>query len=418
MSSRRPRFFLYKFFTLLMWPFALVILVLRILLGKEKNSRVLERFGVSHHEPKQNVRYIWLHAASIGEMKVAITIINALDIDSNKYSYLLTTQTTSSAIVFEASKVKNCVHHFLPLDLAPVALNFLNKWNPSLILFVESEIWPLYLSATRARKILLNARMSDSSYKKWRIFSYFASKVLSKFKLICASTEEDYQRYKTFNSRTELYGNVKLCANPLTHSVALRAQLMKNLKGHKVITFASTSAEEINGLVKVISGLEAENYRFIIVPRHPSDADEFVKQLKRLGITHQLRTDTKTPDARVYIANTFNELGLIYSVSDVVFIGGTMCGKGGQNMLEPVKLGVPTVVGNSTHNFISIMHALRGMNAIVEVNSYSALQSALRDLIEKEALRKGIVANIKSFNNQNRGILDRYTKLIKDQLKS
>lgn len=422
MWKRKLVLLIYRLVTLLFLPFILFLLSFRILTKKEDAARVIERFGFSFNSPEPGAKYIWIHAASIGEMNVAITLIRSLNDDSTKHHFLLTTQTLSAARVFEHQQemfhVKHCVHHFLPYDISFIADYFLHKWRPALAVFVESEIWPLYLSVLDCPTLLLNARISDQSLKKWLYIKRLAKLIFANFNLICAATNEDQKRYQKLYRAAECVGNIKLCTPKLQYSKNIFIKFKEFYSSGKkpLVILASTSVDEIDGIVWLVEQLH-ERYNFIIVPRHASDAKLISPKLKALKIQCKVRSNYTEPFKPVYIANTYNELGLFFSIADVVFIGGSMHASGGQNMLEPIKIGVPTIVGPSTYNFESIMDELRQHSAIVEVSSFAKLRDGLHSLIVDKKRRNTIVANIEKFNSINSGILQNYKNVIYKYLK-
>lgn len=426
MLKRELLIAIYRLITLLFLPFAVILLGVRMVFGKEDNSRVIERFGFSFKMPELGIKYIWIHAASIGEMNVAVELIKSLQKNKNiprGYSFLLTTQTLSSSKVFKShlqnGDISNCVHHFLPYDISFIADKFLHSWSPVLAIFIESEIWPLYLNVIRCPILLLNARISDSSIAKWRKIKWLARYVFGNFDEICAASIEDQKRYSKFRTAAKFYGNIKLCSSPLKYKEVLYKNFSKFYSKFKkpVITLASTSAEEIDGIIFLIEVL-FEKCNFIIVPRHSKDCKIIAAKLKKLNLEYRLRSEHSSPFAPVYIADTYNELGLFFNISDLVFLGGSMCNRGGQNMLEPIRVGIPTIVGPNTNNFTDIMNELKRYGAIIEVNDFTQLKSAVDNLIKEGSFsRKKLLSCIKNFNNSNSQILTEYTNLVIKYLK-
>lgn len=409
--------FIYRLLGIATIPFLVIYVIIRLLRGKETLNSIVERFAISSKKRPSSKHFIWIHAASIGEMNAAFILIDALREHSNIH-FLITTQTKSAAKVFINKKTDRCIHHFLPFDISIIADHFVKKWSPDLVIFMESEIWPLYLSIIKSPIMLVNARMSEQSFRKWKKLGKFASIYFKKFHKIFAATPIDYEHFSYFADNVVKVGNIKLAGNKLYYNKKEFAALKKHFPAHKVIVFASISEDEIKGIVQVASKL-CTQYKCIIIPRHISAIPKVQNALKQRGIRSYLRSKQEIEDKGIYLVDSYNELGLFYALATVVFVGGSLCKKrGGQNMVEAVRFNIPTIVGNNTKNFTGIMNELKSAKAILEVQSFDELFENIKELLVDEKYYAKQMSNVEHFNEKYSNILDKYITSVQEMLGS
>ena len=189
---------IYRFLTLFLYPVFILIIFFRIFFKKENKLRYKEKIFPSSFNPKKNPnkKLIWFHTSSIGELLSIMPLIDSLNKNNSKnLEFLVTTVTLSSANLLEKklSNYKNVMHRFFPLDTEFLVSSFLDNWQPSLICFIDSEIWPNFLFKIKKNKfplILLNARITKKTLNRWKVFSKFAKKVFDNFDLCLASSNE------------------------------------------------------------------------------------------------------------------------------------------------------------------------------------------------------------------------------------
>lgn len=406
--------FIYRILGIAIIPFLFLYLLIRFARGKETLNSMVERFAISHKARPLGKHLIWVHAASIGEMNAAFILIEGLK-EYGDINFLITTQTKSAAKVFASKKAKNCIHHFLPFDISIVADHFVKKWSPDIVIFMESEIWPLYLSIIKVPILLVNARMSEHSFNKWKKLGKLASNYFKKFHIIFAATPIDYEYFSYFSDSVLKVGNIKLAGSKLYYDNKEFTVLRKHFPAHKVIVFASISEDEIDGIVEVASKLCAE-YKCIIIPRHIGAIAKVQNALKKTNIKSCLRSKKEIKEG-IYLVDSYNELGLFYALATVVFIGGSLCKKrGGQNMVEAIRFNVPTIVGNNTKNFTGIMYELKNVKAILEVQSFEELLDSIKELMSDEKYYAKQMSNVEYFNEKYSNILDKYIHSIQKVL--
>ena len=367
--------------------------VLRVLLrvragrGKEIATRLSERRGIDP-TPRPPGRLLWLHAASVGETVSILPVLSALSAVAPGVTTLLTTGTVTSAALLDqrlpamglASRV---LHRFAPLDVPSWAACFLDHWRPDAAAFVESELWPNILSACRDREIpamLINARMSARSHAAWSRAPAAARSVLARFAKIHARGEEDAARLRSLGAvRVEVLGDLKLSAAPLPADPRQLASLATRLAGRKIFLAASTHpGEEV--LIQAVHESLASSHPgllTIVVPRHPERGGQLSAQLR----APRRRLGEPPPDSGIWLADTLGELGLWYRLCDVAFVGHSLIAPGGgQNPLEPARLGCPVLIGPHTANFrehVALLRAAGGLAVAEDLPTLTRLTGTL-----------------------------------------
>ena len=196
-------FLVYKILSIIFLPIIFIIIIFRILQNKEINKRIKERFGLSSIK-RPGGRLIWINASSIGEYLATISLIKKIKKIKPRIKILLTTNTKTSALLAKRIASKNVIHQFTPQDNPLVIKKFLNYWKPSLVIWMESEFWPIILNETKkygTKIILLNGRMSDKSFKNWSYFKFFFKEIISNFSLIFTMSKIDQKNFKKNNKK-------------------------------------------------------------------------------------------------------------------------------------------------------------------------------------------------------------------------
>ena len=356
----------------------------RLAAGKERPGRLAERRGVDP-TPRPAGRLLWLHAASVGETVSVLPLIRALGRLDPRLNLLLTTGTvTSAALLLERlpglGLGERARHRFVPLDVPGWAARFLDHWRPDAAAFVESELWPNLIAAAAARRIplaLINARLSERSFSRWRLAPGFARRILGAFSLIAARSGEDALRLARLGAAgVTAAGDLKLAAEPLPVDEAERARLAVLLGTRPRWLAASThpgeeaiAADIHRRLIPDFPGLVT-----IIAPRHPERGPEILSSLADLAPARR-SAGADPPQGGLYVADTLGELGLFYRLAPIVFVGRSLAGHGGQNPLEPARLGCAIAVGPHTENFSAAVARLERAGSLFRVADGAALAS-------------------------------------------
>ena len=361
-------------------PVLRLALRLRAGRGREIAARLGERRGIdpARRPPGQ---LIWLHAASVGEVVSLLPVLSAIAALSPDTTTLLTTGTVTSAGLLEqrlpqlglAGRVR---HRFVPLDVPAWVARFLDHWRPDAVGFVESELWPNILTACHDRDIpvmLINARMSRRSFNSWSRVPWAARFVLGRFARVFARGEEDAARLRALGApNVEVRGDLKLAAPILPADPGVLRDMADQFGDRPVFLAASTHPGEEILIREVHDALAARHPGLltIVAPRHPDRGPDIAKTLQ--APSRQLGEGP--PDGGIWIADTMGELGLWYRLCHVAFVGRSLIAPGGgQNPLEPARLGCVVATGPHTGNFTEHVALLRGAGALEVVADVSAL---------------------------------------------
>jgi 3-deoxy-D-manno-octulosonic-acid transferase len=353
--------------------------------GKEIAARLGERRGEAAARPPG--RLLWLHAASIGETLSILPVIEVLAARAPDLSLLVTTGTVTAAQLLgqrlPPAIAPRVAHRFLPLDVPGWTRRFLDGWQPDAAAFVESELWPNLIATARRRgmpMMLLNARLSERSFQRWRWAPGLAGDLLGSFAGVWAQSEADAQRLTALGAPApRSMGNLKSAAPPLPADPAALAALRRAVGDRPVFLAASTHPGEEAMVVAALPALMAAMPRLltVIVPRHPERGPAIAAAAAGATPIRRATGALPGPDTALFIADTLGELGLFYRVAGAALVGGSLVPHGGQNPLEPARLGCPILVGPHTWNFQDPIARLRAAAALIEVANAEALAPAV-----------------------------------------
>ena len=335
---------------------------------------------------------MWLHAASVGESASVLPLVARLLADP-ALSVLVTSGTVASARLMADRLPPRAVHQYAPLDLPGAVARFLDHWRPDLALFVESELWPNLIAAARARAVpmaIVQGRMSERSWRRWRRFPGTARQLLGGFRLVIAQTTSDAERYRGLGApAARAVGSLKYAAPPLPADAGALRALRAGLDGRRAWVAASShgGAEESAVLAAHLAARErVPGLTTIVVPRHPERGGSVARAAEARGLRAALRTGAPAigGGTDVYVADTLGELGLFYRLAPVAFVGGTLSGRGGHNPIEPIRLGCAAACGPDLRNFAEVADDLRAADALLTVADGAALARAVGDLLLDE----------------------------------
>ncbi len=369
---------IYSFLLYIVIILSPLIIIYRILKKKEDPKRVFEKFSINKKKRKQG-KLIWFHCSSVGEFLSIVPLVQELEKTKNIKQILVTTSTLSSSKIFEKFRFKKTLHQFYPLDNDLVVDNFLTYWRPSSVIFVESEIWPTMISQLKKRKIrviLINARMSKRSFKKWFFFKYFGKNILEKFDYIFPQNKETFLFFKKLGiNKLKFLGNLKFIS---TRNDKLKEVNKKYFKNRTVLCSASThdNEEEIFANLHVKYKNKIPNLITIIIPRHIERTNEILQMLteKKLKFVNHSGNKKNYKDCDVYVVDSYGESESFYKISNVVFLGGSLVPKGGQNPLEALRYGCNILHGNYTFNFKDIYKMLEKEKLSLKVDNSKDLE--------------------------------------------
>jgi 3-deoxy-D-manno-octulosonic-acid transferase len=402
----------YRLLTAALAPLSRALISRRLKQHKEHGARVNERYGESRIARPAGP-LVWVHSASVGELLAVIPLIER--IRQKQFAVLCTSGTVSSANLAEHRLPPGTIHQFVTLDVPRFVRRFFDHWRPDLALFVESDLWP-NLIMTSARRgvplILINGRLSERSFKRWRLVPGTITALLRRFDLCLAQSAADAGRLRQLGApRIATTGNLKLdVPEPPVNPDSLAA-LEAAIGERTVVAGASTHAGEETMLIEAHRRLRASFPQLltIIAPRHPERGPGILEIGHAAGLQAALRSRGELPrnDTDIYVADTLGELGLIYRLAPIVFVGGSIASHGGQNPIEPIKLGAAILHGPHVWNFAEIYAALdrsRGAEQVADAGKLAVRVGAwLKDVGERNA----VVAAARETVDTLGGALDR-----------
>ncbi len=350
---------IYRFFSYLFTPFLWTIILYRSYKGKEDWLRKFERTGKTNVK-NNNEEFIWLHAASVGELLSILPLSNLLL--ENNYRLLITTTTLTSANVFLNMFSKKIVHQFLPYD-SPVFCNrFLSNWNIKFGIFIESEIWPNFIIECKRKKIpliLANARFTEKTINRWKIFKKSIRYLLNCFEYNIAQNNKTLKWLEELGSKKTLFfGNIKHDAKKLPVNNDKLEKINQSINGRNIVVASSTHSGEEEIIFSFHKKLKKSirNLLLIIAPRHPERSKEINKLSKQYGFSDEenkclSKGELPNKNTELFIYDKIGELGQLYSIADYVILGGGFEKLGGHNPIEPSKFGVAIFSGPNFFNF-------------------------------------------------------------------
>ncbi|MEP5759038.1 MAG: 3-deoxy-D-manno-octulosonic acid transferase [Litoreibacter sp.] len=365
----------------------------RLEVGKEDPDRVDERRGIAGI-PRPNGPLIWFHAASVGESLSLLDLITRVREDDPGVSILMTSGTRTSADLLKKRMPEGVIHQFAPLDAGPFVRAFLGHWKPDLAIWTESELWPSMIHETHksgAQMILLNARMSLSSFKSWRWARAMAGSLLDRFQMILTQDEMTKRRLIGLGAdiqKIQVNGSLKQSSGALPYNEIDRNEIAERLGSRSVWLAASTHAgeEEIAAQAHRIARGTSHRLMLIIAPRHPERGPEIAAMLRDDGWRVDLRSESVDPssDTDIYVADTLGEMGLWYRLAPVSFVGGSLVDIGGHNPFEPAALGSAIVHGPHVSNAQETYEVLADAGATRQVQNSDELADAVVELLEPQ----------------------------------
>jgi 3-deoxy-D-manno-octulosonic-acid transferase len=383
----------------------------RLARGKEDPDRIAERRGEpSVQRPPGPL--VWLHGASVGEFVAVLPLVERTR--ARGFSVLMTTATVTSAELAQKRLPAGAFHQFIPLDIPRFVARFLDYWRPDLALFVESELWPNLILSASARHIpmiLVNGRMSGRSFGRWRYFPKTIENLLGRFDLCLARSAGDAKRFGALGApRISITGNLKFDVPALPVDAGRLAVLTDAARGRIVVAAASTHPGEESAVIDAHGRLKAAYPALltIIAPRHPERGPAIAEIAATAGLPSALRSRGASPvgEIDIYIFDTLGELGLIYRLAPIVFMGGSLVRHGGQNPIEAIKFGAAVLHGPHVSNFDDIYEELDRTDAAVLVTGAGELTTRIDAWIKDSAAREEIAERARLYVENLGGALD------------
>ncbi len=368
-------------------PLLKIILVRRVKKGLEDSTRYIEKMGFAK-KTRPMGKLVWINAVSIGESVSALGIIEQL-INKN-INVLITTTTLTSAKIMHERLPKNAIHQFMPMDVECWVNRFLDYWQPDMVLWFESELWPTTLKIAHQRKIpifLLNARFSERTIRKLRKIPKLATSVFKLFDKIY--TQTDYYAdviFEITSIKAKCIGNLKYSATQQLN-IQTSEDLKADVLNRKVLAIVSSHKEDERFMLPAIKSLSIKipTILFLIIPRHPNRKDEIIKLFKDFTIAVRSKRERIKTSSQIYLADTIGEVQSLLRIAHITFVGGTTeGGYGGHNPLEAANAKSVIIQGYDTKHFEDINHELTKKAAQIKINTPLQLVSAVMELLNDE----------------------------------
>ncbi|MBV6633374.1 MAG: 3-deoxy-D-manno-octulosonic acid transferase [Alphaproteobacteria bacterium] len=386
----------------------------RVAKGKEVPTRLNERRGISD-KTRPDGPLLWCHGASVGEALSALPLLHRLAEAHPQLTLLVTTTTVTSAQLMAERLPTSAIHQFAPWDHPTWVARFMDHWQPDAVLWLESELWPNALAAIKARQtpaMLLNARISDRSFSRWQYLSGTASEMLSSFKECLPQSDADGQRLEALGAQSvSSLGNLKFGAPPLPVDMAALDAMRGAIGGRTIWLAASTHPGEEEAVIAAHKQLAKKHSDIltILAPRHPQRGGEIANLVQRSGLTVAQRSTGALPqqDTGIYLTDTLGEMGTLFTLCPVVFMGGSLVPIGGHNPIEPALFGCAVLHGPHMENFRAIRDAMANADAVEAVANDTALGNSLAALLDNPQAVADLGKRAKSMAQDEATVLDR-----------
>lgn len=397
------------------WLFLLPVVLLRLLILGFRDPRYWqrwpERFGFTGNVTRRPV--IWVHAVSVGEVRAALPLVKALITRYPEIGLHITTTTPTGADTVTRLFGQRVTHSYFPYDIHSAMQRVLKRINPSLVLVMETEIWPNLFHACRRRGIplcLVNARLSADSFKRYKRFSLLSRQTLRAVSLVTAKSEADRRRFVELGidpGRIVCPGNLKfdIDPDPVVQDQAMR---LRSLWGEqrRVWVAGSTHPGE-DEVMLAAHGRVLQQYPdtvLVLVPRHPERAGRIAGLCEQVGLRYSLSSDADFDrSTQVVVGDQLGELQVFYAAANVAFVGGSLVPHGGQNPLEPAIYGVPVLTGPDIRNFEDVYQKLDAAGALITVNDDVQLARQLCEWLAEPASALSAGRAGKRVAGENRG---------------
>ena len=413
------RIFAYNLIFLILLPFTVARIIIKSFLDKGYLTNFHHRFGI--YKKISSQKHIWFHAVSLGEVISSETIIRRLLKDTN---LVLTTSTPTG--YREAKKIydNDVKIVYAPWDFIFFVKGFIKNFNPIALILFETEVWPsmIYLSEKRKIPIILsNARLSESSYKKYLLLSFFTKYIFKKISLVLAQSNRHVENFKNIGiqeSKIKQVGSVKFDTNKIKTTESNLKEYAGNL-----ILATSTHVGEDEIIIEAYCKLKIEfpDLKLIIVPRHPERSDSVLKILENRNINSKISSiiPNEMNSSSAVVINATGLLSSLYKLANVAFIGGSLLNKyGGHNIIEPASNKCAFIVGPYMRNFKDILSLFKDQHACMEINNLDELYNAYKELLNNDEFRINMIDNAAMVVSDNKGSSEKQYKYINEIIKN
>lgn len=406
--------YIYSALLYLISPFILVYLKKRSLKNKEYANFWHERFAIGIKNP-QNKPIIWLHSVSVGETRAMTKLVEILTKDYPQYQILITI-TTPTGRHTAKFLYPQAIVHYVPYDLTYSVDQFYSTFKPVVGLIMETEIWPNLVRLSKKYKVplfLVNARLSDKSFRRYVKFRWFISPIIVNFEGIFCQNIQTRERFAKlgYSGNLKELGNTKFDLNLDLNRSVLEDLVGKDNK-RKIISIISTRDGEEKQLINQIK-LQLDRL-YIIIPRHPERFAKVEELLINKGINYQKRSDNKQvlPTTQILLGDSMGEIPQYLKITDLVLMGGSFESFGGHNLIEPVYFEVPVIVGPYVYNFEKIVSDMLEEHCIIQVRNMQEAILEVEQILQNQDKYRELVNNCKGFVQKYTGASQRVIEQI------
>ncbi len=371
-----------------------------------------QRLGFNY--AKLPINSLWFHCASVGEVNTVLPLIKNIHLKDNKLTIIITTNTVTGAKIVKQQNLTYLHHSYLPFDWRYSVNRFLTKVKPASIYIMETEIWPNLFTAcfnNNTAVTLINARLSSKTTSANTWVKTLLKTSLSKVKAINARSDKDALAYKTLGADEKIIsitGNLKF-----TTIFNNNQSTQKNVfsTSREYILVASTHDDEEYKIYHMWKNLN-RNELIIIAPRHPERAASIVKNLHCEQMSIRSKKQAITDKTKVFLLDTIGELKNYFKNAKLVVMGGSFVPVGGHNIMEPASYNSAIITGPYMENFTQELELMKNKKAIIQVESYAALDKALTTLLDDKDRLTLLQNNTRKLTHNTAAILDSYTSII------
>ena len=424
---------LIRFFYNSIFPLVVILMlpgfVLRMLQRGKYRHKFGQRLGVYSAGVLEKIAgtgRVWVHAVSVGEVNIALKLIQALRDADSSLSFVLSTTTSTGFKLAATRKTSWLEPIYNPLDFYPIARRVVRLIRPRCLLLVEAEVWPNIVCEVRrlgAKVAMVNTRLSPRSEKRYRAARWLAAPLFNELNLLCLQEPEDLSRWESLGvdrSKLIVTGSIKFddsaaVPRPIRDFQPF-LQSLGIAPGTPILLGGSTFDGEELILAQVLQEIRKShpNLFLIIVPRHQERAESVQRQLEQTGLRVTRRSQATLPTEKpdILLVDTTGELASWYHCATVVFIGKSLCATGGQNPAEAISAGAPVIFGPNMQNFSTLTQGFLKNSAALEVTDAASLQTAVQSLLDSPELRKSMVQRAAKCLEIHRGATDRTIQLL------
>lgn len=416
----------------MIWIYRLLFLPLFLITCPYYFARMIKRGGYgkdfSHRfgnvpvlpPRKPGVHRIWIQAVSVGETEAVAALLRDLKVRGNVEVILTTTTSTAYKIIKEKFSDLVLASACFPMDWLPFSSKAWKRFDPTIAVLMEGELWPEHLTQARLRNVpvfVINARLSDKSFRRYRAAGFLAKFILSKVRYFCAGTKNDYERFLALGvpaRKIELTGNMKFdVSSGEIFTKKQAAELKKELgfpETAPILLGSSTWPGEEKMLLETFAEARRKfpGLRLLICPRHAERRNEIAEIFEKTEWKWFLRSRTKPEDvpadADICIADTTGELRKLTRLAELAFVGKSLPpNNGGQTPIECAVLGVPVVYGPAMTNFKDVCRSMEDVGAAVRVRDAAAAKAKILELLDDAPAREKMSAAARAWHRDNQG---------------